>query len=549
MRAGRAHALLAWWIMGISLAVGGAGDTCLQAAQAESESSQLEQPLPAMVILEPGEIRNIPVQEITRIAVGNPDIADMTIISKDEVLLQAKGAGTTNIILWDQRGEHRSSVEVVDRSLDATEAQLRQLVQELNLPGVAVKQANGVLFLTGEVAKPEDSERVKQMLDAFPKVTDLVQVTVPAPVFETPPMVKLEVQVIEIKRSDLEQLGVNWSPSMKVTEATMPAASLGDTLLRIGQSATRDPLSATLNALVSQSRARILAEPKLVTMSGKEASSFIGIDVPVVEATSFGLGATSGTAQANITFRQTGVLLKMTPVVQDDRKINLVIAAELSDVDKSSGVNVPVGNTTVLVPGFAVRKTNTQVTTVSGETILVAGLLRVNDTHTVSQVPALGSVPVLGRLFRSPQTESSQHEVVVVVTPELLGEAATTADRPAALDQALTRAETTTTPERSSSSSSDPTLRYALQIQGLIAKAIRIPASEQLPATGARVTLRVHLLRDGKLEQAVIAIPSGLPSLDQEALTAATTQAPYPPFPSDLIRQELWLEVPILFRS
>jgi TonB family protein len=200
-----------------------------------------------------------------------------------------------------------------------------------------------------------------------------------------------------------------------------------------------------------------------------------------------------------------------------------------------------VGNQTVKVSGFSVRKANTEVTTTSGETIMIAGLLSAEDSNTISQVPALGSMPVLGRLFRSPVTQSKRQELVIVVTPELLSDATPATEKSAALEQAL--ALTPVTPP-----AEDPTLRYALQVQDRIAKSLQYPAHEKERGMGGQVKLRLHLLQDGTLGQALIAESSGIESFDQETLRVAQQQSPYSPFPPDLFQQELWLELPVQFR-
>jgi TonB family protein len=234
--------------------------------------------------------------------------------------------------------------------------------------------------------------------------------------------------------------------------------------------------------------------------------------------------------------------LKITPEVLEGQKITTSLEAEVSDIDTSVGLSVPVGTQTIIVPGFSVSKANTEVTVASGETIMIAGLLKVEETHNVSQVPALGSIPVVGRLFRSPETTAKQRELIIAVTPELMLDTGLTTDKTVALEQALAVAEVTASVE-------DPTFRYALQVQDRIAKSLRYPLREKELGMGGQVKLRLHLFRDGSLGRALVAESSGIESLDLEALKAAETQSPYPPFPSDLLQQELWLELPVLFRS
>lgn len=496
---------------------------------------------PPALLLAPGQIHTVPVQQVERIAIGDPEIVDVTIVSPSQLLVQGKKIGTTNLLLWDARGEQQIAVTVTDPRPEAVSQELKELVRKLGYPALQVELRSGKVFLVGEVETAEQQSALEQMASSFQGVVvNLVTMKTKAPAAEAPgELVRLSVQVIDISRSDMEKLGVKWSESVALTETQPAASSISDQLLRIGESAQRTNFVATLNALVQKNKARILSEPKLVTASGKEASSFIGVEVPIISATSISTDTTS--VNASIEFRKTGVLLKMTPRVRPHAQITTTMEAEVSSVDSSVGLTVPVGSKTVLVPGFKVRKASTEVTTASGETIVIAGLLEAEDSDTVSQVPALGSMPVLGRLFRSPELKATQRELVITVTPELLGGEETEADRRVAVEQALAVAEVT-------ASVDDPRLRYALQVQERIAKALRYPQREKELNLDGTVKLTLHLFADGTLGRAVVSESSGLESLDLEALKAAESQAPYPAFPSQLSERELWLEVPVIFR-
>ncbi len=499
--------------------------------------------LPPAVLLAPGQLRSIPVSEVERIAIGNPDVVDVTIVSPRELLVQAKKVGSTNLIVWDAQGQRDTTISVVDPRADAISKELTELVKRLNLP-VEIEVHSGKVFLTGQVAGGDALNVLSEAASSFGDlVVNLVTATPAPPPPEAPQvLVKLSVQVLEVNRKDLERLGVKWSESIGISEPEATDLTFEDALRKWGTSLTRSSVSASLNALIQKNKARLLAEPKLVTASGKEASSFIGVEVPVIRATSIGRDSTS--VNASIGFRQTGVVLKMTPTVspaEQDRTIRTVIEAEVSAIDVGSGLTIPVGSRAVLVPGFTSRKVNTEVTTAPGETIVIAGLLQAEDSNAMSQVPALGSMPVLGRLFRSPEVSSTQRELVIAVTPDLLLDAAAEADRGLVLEQALAVAEVT-------GSVDDPRLRYALQVQDRIAKAVRYPQRERELNIAGTVKLRLHLFADGTLGRAMVSESSGIEALDSEALKAAESQAPYSGFPSQLTERELWLELPVIFR-
>lgn len=514
-----------------------AGGSPIRTPQDEAPSASPTAP----IALSPSQIFTLPAEGVQRIAIGNPSVLDVTIVSPNELLLQAKGGGTSDLFVWDAQGQRQFIVSVVDPQSTAAADQLmelKEILQQLELGGVNVTMRGDRYFLSGSVDSEAQFAQIEQLVTTYGEsMVNLVTVrpTMPPAEPETP-LVRLSVQVLEINRSDLERLGVNWSSDVAVTDETVTAdGTLSDALWRWGTTAKRSAISAKLNALVQKNKARILAEPKLVTASGKEARSFVGGEKPV--PTTSTQGVTSGTVSTSIDFKPFGVELLMTPTVLPDGRIKTEMEAKISSVDESIGITVNA----IPVPGFKERSTKTSLMTSSGETIVVAGLLQSEDSETVAQVPALGGIPVFGRLFRSPEYKNSQSELVIAVTPELVVDEAKLADRTVALEQALASAEV-------ASSVEDPRLRYALMIQDRISKALRYPQREKELNIDGRVKLRLHLFADGTLGRVNVAESSGIEALDLEAVKAAESQSPYPAFPAQVIERELWLEVPVIFR-
>ncbi|MBI3321562.1 MAG: pilus assembly protein N-terminal domain-containing protein, partial [Candidatus Omnitrophica bacterium] len=267
-------------------------------------------PIPPAIFMEPGAIQSLAVDGLTRVAIGDPKVVDVTVVSASELLLQAKAVGVTTLLLWDRRGQLTSAVEVIDRTPEAVTAQLRQVLNELNFSDIQVTREGDKIFLGGQVPTKEDLDRLKEILAAYEgMVTNLVTTPpVPPAPFVAPQSVKLTVQLVEMTRDGTEKLGVDWADKLTFTETTFgvlgpsgvsQVARLGEAF-RLG-ALSRTGLNPVLNMLVSKGKARILAEPKLVAASGKEASTFLGVEVPIITATSF--GTTTSSVSASIEFR------------------------------------------------------------------------------------------------------------------------------------------------------------------------------------------------------------------------------------------------------
>ena len=147
-------------------------------ARKSAVSSPSAVPSPPLAItLETGQIKNVAVSGITRVAIGDPAILDVTVVSSSELLLRATAPGTTNLLLWDANGQRSFTIEVIDRKREGVDEQLRRLIQELRLPSVQVKREESRLFLVGDVPAQQDLDRIEQLLSAYKEqVTNLVRV-------------------------------------------------------------------------------------------------------------------------------------------------------------------------------------------------------------------------------------------------------------------------------------------------------------------------------------------------------------------------------------
>jgi pilus assembly protein CpaC len=507
-----------------------------------------------------GAVENLRAEGVQRVLVAEPEILDVSVLSTNEILLKGLAAGRTDLLIWDVTGQRTFAVIVTDETSANTEASLRDVIAQLGLTQVLIQREGNKLFLMGAVESNDDLARLEELLSGYRGVTNLVAMhpplvpPVPLPPEEPPPpLIALAVQLIELTRSTTDQLGVDWNDSITLGEqpfvdgstTTSTTASLNDfgssMVKRMGEPFRigrlfRTGFSQTLNMLITDNKARVLAEPKLVTASGKPAESFIGSEIPIITASSTSV---TGAVSTTIEFKRFGVSLEITPVLlADNESIHTIMETKVQDLDTTNAIVI----TGVTVPGFRVRETTTEVVTASGETIVIAGLLQSADRNVTSEVPGMGKMPVFGRFFRSPNITSNETELIITITPELLLDQASHAERKLMVEQALASAEVAASVE-------DPRLRYALVVQDRLAKAIRYPLREKELQMQGMVKLRMHLFADGTLGRVMVVESSGISSLDQEALKAAESQSPYPSFPSQLMEREIWLELPVIFRT
>ncbi|MCA0313573.1 MAG: pilus assembly protein N-terminal domain-containing protein [Candidatus Melainabacteria bacterium] len=173
-------------------------------------------------------------------------------------------------------------------------------------------------------------------------------------------------------------------------------------------------LNPTVQGIIGQRRARVLAEPTLVTISGERASFLAGGEIPILQAV-----AAAGAAQQSVVFEPFGMRINMIPVLQDNGTINLEISPEERLLANNLALSTIAGGNGV-VPGFTTRKTQTIVELKPGQELYIAGLVSTNVGREITKMPVLGEVPVLGALYRSKAFNKNESELVIAVRPEII---------------------------------------------------------------------------------------------------------------------------------
>ena len=362
---------------------------------------------------------------LKRVYVGNPLVVDSFTSSPSQIVVTAKTAGVSSLILWDEAGE--STTYFVSSDLDVLNLQ-KEIQEALPNDNIKVEAQQDRISLSGIVLSDASSGAAAKLAGLYAKDVVNSLVVRQAHIGQ----VKLKVQIIEIDRSKLDEFGINLFSQGKtsgavqtgqfpsVTTTTSATSSSTATAPVLGITSPLNLLlynsglniGLTLQDLQDKQIAQILAEPTITTLSGQKASFLSGgeFPFPVVQ------GSSGGLTSITIQFRPYGVKLDFTPIVNDDGTIQLKVAPEVSALDYTNAVTIS-GYT---IPAISTRRAETQVELRDGQSFAISGLLDHRTTDILSKMPGIGDVPILGQLFRSKNINHSTVELIVVVTPSLV---------------------------------------------------------------------------------------------------------------------------------
>ncbi|WP_302748264.1 type II and III secretion system protein family protein [uncultured Dialister sp.] len=384
---------------------------------------------------------------ITRLAVGNPDIADIRLLSNNDYLVVGKKAGSTSLLVWSNNGRQEYNVYVSGDD-EGTEKAIQKAI---GYPGVKVQMMNGKVLLRGKVKNQYEHDSAVKVAQLYlgsgggnassatangesqgaaadSNIIDLLDMT-------NPSQVRLEAQIIEINTSAERNLGIQyWSPtigsgSSSGTGSDSDSGSSGDDLTRgssglfyAGENFKNgrgsfgwlgshfSNINASLQALVTEGKARILSRPSITTMSGQKANILIGGRIPIPTS--------AGDGQIAIDWREYGIKLNIEPVVDAENKITSKVHAEVSTLDYGHSVT----ENDFSIPAIASREADAVINVRSGMTMAIGGLLNSQDGKTVTKIPLLGDIPIIGQFFRHTQKTRDNRELLILITPTLVSD-------------------------------------------------------------------------------------------------------------------------------
>jgi pilus assembly protein CpaC len=368
-------------------------------------------------------------RDITTLVVSEPKIADAVVISPREVMVNAKGPGTTSLVIWETASDP-VQYEVTVTKDDAEWEQFRQKLQEsAGGSEIGVTGSGETIVLTGTVKSAEDSKRLAGIAQTHAKTVINLLKTPPAPELR---QILLQVKFAALNRVALSQVGFNlFSTNSKLqgvsgteqfsgprTSALQPGTpqtvNFSD-LLNLFAFRPDLGIGATIKALEEHDLLQILAEPNLLVLEGKDASFLAGGQFPFPTITTTPTGGATAPV-VTVQFKPFGVKLEFTPTITAQGAIDLKVAPEVSSLDYSNAVTLEG----YLIPAIAQRRVETEVILKDGESFAIAGLIDNRVQETLEKLPGIGSLPIIGRLFSSHSKQKSDDELLVVITPHFV---------------------------------------------------------------------------------------------------------------------------------
>jgi len=352
-------------------------------------------------------------KKIPRAQVNNPDIVQLNPLAASQIQVSALSAGVTQVNLWDEN-EKIHTVNIVVHA-DARELEML-LKSEFPQAAIRVRPLETSVLISGYVPRADMVVKISQLAeDFYPKVINNITVG-------GVQQVMLKVKVMEVSRTKLRTLGIDWANTSNggfvlsgvsglldvATASAGGIAGTGADTVRFGVLNNNNTFQAYIEALRQHNLVKILAEPTLVTVSGRPASFNVGGEFPII--------VPAGIGSATIEYKEFGTRIDFVPIVTGNGAIRLEVRPTVSEIDTSR--NVVIGSFTV--PGLKTRWVDTAVEMQAGQTFALAGLIQEKIESENKGIPWLMEWPVVGGAFRRVTEARNEIEMIVMVTPELV---------------------------------------------------------------------------------------------------------------------------------
>lgn len=351
-------------------------------------------------------------KEIPKVMVNDPQMVKVTPLGATQIQVAAQRPGVTQINIWDVDGDIYSVDVIVYNDARELEMLLRN---EFPTCSLRVRPLSSSVVISGYVDQPETVSRVIKMAeDYYPKVISNITVGGVQTVL-------LHVKMIEVSRTKLRELGFDWANLNGddsviqsasglingVNPLTQAISASGDTM-RFGIVSGANQFFGFLEALRQYNMVKVMANPTLVTVSGRPASFKVGGEFPIL--------VPGGLGTVAVEFKPFGTRVDFVPIVLGNGNLRLEVRPQVSEIDESRGVTI----NNITVPGLRDRWVDTAVEMRPGQTLALAGLIQERVESENKGLPWLADLPWAGALFRRVEEKVNEIELIVLVTPELV---------------------------------------------------------------------------------------------------------------------------------
>ncbi len=405
----------------------------------------------------------IHLKGIKRVALANPAIANIRVLdSGDELLITGIGNGNTNLTIW-LRSNEKKSIEIsvwnrqqweikneIERiignggqikisrdgekvsvtgtlrdikvyrklmkyislnqerllcNINITPDLITDAIQELkesfnkiNFKNIKLTRVVDFICLEGEVSSEDELKKLDSITSDYPGlIKNFVKIG-----NSLKKMVEIDVHVLEINRHFLRNIGIDWQDFMEISSSIQVSKPIPRGKLA-GSVNLSSGISALINFLSQNGQGRILANPRLLCRSGEKADFIAGGQIPVLLVSE---------RSASVEWKEYGIMLHISPQVDENGNIMTDIAAEISSLDKSTSLSG--------IPGIITRRVRTSVNTTDGETVALSGLVSSIEGNDINSIPAIGDLPIIGELFKSRSFQDKKSEMIVFITPRII---------------------------------------------------------------------------------------------------------------------------------
>lgn len=333
--------------------------------------------------VEVGSSTVIKLTRVERLAIGNSEVLQATVINQNEIVVFGKKAGATTLDVWLTPGQRQSyRIRVTPEGFSRIQEEIKNLLKTVPMARSSV--IGDKLIIEGENLSDSDQAKIGRLVQRYPELLDFTSQV------GWDKMVLLDVQVIEIPSARVQELGIRWDTSLP-----MPLKGVG------GMPGVSSLLSARINALAQSGEATVLAQPQLLARSGATATFVAGGEVPYTNTDKDGKTTTS--------FKKYGVSLNITPQVDSSLAVRSKIDIEVSSVDQTLA--------SAAGPALKIRRASTEFNVRSGQTLVLGGFLSRERSRESDGVPGLSEIPFMGSLFGVKSDQYRETELAIFVTP------------------------------------------------------------------------------------------------------------------------------------